>query len=111
MTYNLYKIRNKINGRCYIGFTSRSIEKRFAEHCHAPSRHRFISSEIQRLGAENFSVNHLATFNNESIARYFEMFFILKDKTLYPKGYNIACDGDKARFLAVKLTRKQNELF
>ena len=29
------------------------------------------------------------------------MFFILKDKTLYPKGYNIACDGDKARFLAV----------
>lgn len=109
--FNLYKIRNKINGSCYIGFTSRSIKRRFTEHCHAPSKHRFISSEIQRLGAENFSVNHLATFRNEGIARYFELFFILKEKTFYPHGYNIACAGDKARFLALKLTGKQNELF
>ena len=111
MNYNLYKIRNKINGRCYIGFTSRSIDKRFSEHCNAPATHRFISSIIRRFGAENFSVNHLATFRNESIARYFELFFILKEKTFYPNGYNISCAGDKARFLALKLTGKQNELF
>jgi len=52
----IYCITNKINGKKYIGFTSRPIEKRIAEHF-SPSSHKSgyaIHKAIKKYGKDNF---------------------------------------------------------
>lgn len=107
--YKLYKIVNKINGKCYIGYTCRDIYKRFNEHIH--NKRMYVSEQMRKDGIDNFTVMKLASFNKESIARFYEKFFILMNHTLFPNGYNLDCKGDDARFLRLQISGRQYELF
>ncbi len=35
----VYKITNKVNGKMYIGITTRSLEERWGQHCLDARRH------------------------------------------------------------------------
>lgn len=107
--FNLYKIVNKSNGKSYIGYTSRDINRRFVEHIH--NKHMYVSRQIREEGVDKFTIKKLATFSKESAARFYEKFFILMNHTLFPNGYNLSCEGDDARFLRLQISGKQYELF
>ena len=53
----VYLITNRINGKQYVGQTTRTLEERFSEHAQADS---LLGRAIQRDGAENFSREVLA---------------------------------------------------
>ena len=53
----VYKITNKINGKIYIGQTTRTFEQRWKEHCNDAMNFKDIylfHNAIRKYGKENF---------------------------------------------------------
>lgn len=51
----IYKVTNKVNGKCYIG-QSKNIARRFWEHrCISHESNPLIRDDLQRYGKENFA--------------------------------------------------------
>ena len=105
----VYKILNKLNGKKYVGMTSRSISIRFKEHCR--NTHRRISNAIQAYGASNFICSEIAHADTYSLALFLEKENIIKENALQPYGYNTACSGTDAQFLFIKNSGRQYDLF
>lgn len=105
----IYKILNKLNGRKYIGMTSRPVSVRFKEHCR--NTHRRISNAIQAYGASNFVYSEIAHADTHALALFLEKENIIKENALQPAGYNTMCGGTDAQFLFLKNSGKQYDLF
>ena len=89
----VYCITNHVNGKRYIGITSRSIEKRFAEHCKADS---YIGKAIRKHGVENFSMFEIDYASSISELYEKEMLWIEQYKT-FDDGYNLTLGGEGIR--------------
>jgi group I intron endonuclease len=95
--YTIYQITNKINGKRYVGFTSKQRPyDRFIDHCGEARAHRYNSvlhSSIRKYGRENFSFTILEQGSDKVVGlNEREPFFI---KTLIPE-YNMTLGGDGA---------------
>lgn len=87
----IYQIRNKINGKCYIG-QSVNPQKRFLEHTRKSSNSNLkITRSVQKYGRENFELNILyyGEDYNEKERYYIQFFDSIKN------GYNIAQGGEE----------------
>ena len=51
--YTIYKLTNKINGKTYIGYTTKTVEQRFNAHCRSPAD-THLCRAIKKYGANNF---------------------------------------------------------
>lgn len=98
----IYCIQNKINGKCYIGQTARSVEERFKSHCdHSVSGNFKIQKAIRKYGKENFEVITLMYLESNSEIglrsklNYVEKYFIKRFNTR-KCGYNMTDGGDGA---------------
>ena len=64
----IYKITNLINGKMYVGKTTKTIQQRFKEHCQDSKKerlsHRPLYSDMKEYGCENFSVELLEEDNS-----------------------------------------------
>ncbi len=89
----IYLIKNKINNKCYIGQTIRSLEKRWKEHSNANSTGSIINNAILKYQPENFEVSILVETDNNKLDEL-EIKFIEEYKSLYPNGYNIQTGGN-----------------
>lgn len=96
--YLIYKITNKINGKCYIGDTKENLLYRFYDHPFGSHFNNFLSSNahlynsMRKYGLENFTVRIL-TFDKDKTEKYY---IDLYDS--YNNGYNRSIDG-KSTFL------------
>lgn len=82
----IYKIKNLINGKVYIG-QSIHIERRWQEHCQ-PSTRSLIGKAIQKYGKENFSFQVLEECSYEQLDALEEQ-YISSYNSVVPNGYNI----------------------
>ena len=89
MSIGIYRITNKINGKSYIG-QSIHIERRWEEHC-KPSSSSLISKAIHKYGKINFFFEILEECQIEDLD-LLEQYWIKKENTISPFGYNIALD-------------------
>ena len=89
MSIGIYRITNKINGKSYIG-QSIHIERRWEEHC-KPSSSSLISKAIHKYGKINFLFEILEECQIEDLD-LLEQYWIKKENTISPFGYNIALD-------------------
>lgn len=81
----VYKITNLINGKIYVGQTTRTIEERLREH----KRSDFpIGKAIRKYGIENFKIDILSTCTSLDELNETEIFWISKLDCLTPNGYN-----------------------
>lgn len=68
----VYKLTNLVNGKIYVGQTTRSLEKRFKEHSHCKTS--LIGQAIHEFGEENFSREVLVTCDSKEETDNLEVF-------------------------------------
>jgi group I intron endonuclease len=97
----IYCIENKINGKKYVGKTTKNINERFEEHKRESklerSKTRLLYKAIQKYGLENFTITQLESIKITKLAER-EMFWISKLNTcVYNEnnnGYNLTLGGE-----------------
>ena len=92
--YIIYVHENKINGKKYIGQTSKSLERRSRANGIGYHHNQYFKEEIEKYGWDNF--NHIVLFENldSDIADEIEKSLIAKYNTMDERyGYNIQSGG------------------
>lgn len=91
--YFIYLIKNKINNKCYVGFTNR-IKKRWKEHILlAESGEGFkLHSAIRKYGKDNFSFEVIFSSNNREETLIYKEPYFIKLYDSFKNGYN-GCEG------------------
>ena len=101
--FKVYKIVNKINGKLYIGCTSRNLLERFSEHLYESSRgvltNIVLYKAIKKYGKNNFYIEELEICKSEKEMYQKEIEYIEKYQTFfkYNKGYNMTLGGEGLR--------------
>ena len=95
----IYKITNKINGKCYIGQTKNSLRKRLLSHIsHAKvntkSKKHYFQYALLKYGINNFEVDILEICETKQLNSK-EIYWISKYNSHDSKfGYNCTFGGD-----------------
>lgn len=91
---NIYKITNKINGKCYVGLTKFTIEKRFSKHKTEMKSDRVpkLYRSMRKYGFENFKIELIDTAKTIEELGEKEIYWIAKLETV-KNGYNILRGG------------------
>jgi group I intron endonuclease len=95
--FSIYMIRNKVNGKVYIGQTVRNISRRFSEHMKKPINNH-LNNAYNKYGKENFEFIVLETCDTLEELNKKEKYYIeLYDSMNRDKGYNLTSGGDKTK--------------
>jgi group I intron endonuclease len=86
----IYKIENLINGKLYIGQTTRSIESRFLSHSQGDM---IIGRAIRKYGIQSFKISVIDNAIDKQVLNEKEKYWIKKLNSLSPNGYNISIGG------------------
>mgnify|MGYP001170144436 CR=1 FL=1 len=93
----IYLITNKVNGKKYVGKTSRDLDCRWREHQLAAKKEEpdfYIARSIKHHGAENFTVKVIEECDSEKALAEAEIAWIAKLSTHGPAGYNLTDGGE-----------------
>ena len=93
----VYKITDKTNGKVYIGQTTRSLKKRWDEHCKL-NLCPLIHAAILKHGVENFTVEQIDSATSRDELDLKEQHWIKHYDCISPKGYNLTSGGNTCRF-------------
>jgi group I intron endonuclease len=93
---SIYVIKNKVNGKCYVGQTRKPIEKRFEQHLRKSSNCICLRNAITRHGKEFFSIEVLWSSDDctDEELNNKEIKFISELNTITPNGYNLTHGGE-----------------
>jgi group I intron endonuclease len=97
MEYIIYYIENKINKKIYIGYTSKTINKRFDEHIkNAKNKvNRRLYDAMNHYGYDNFIIKEIEICDDKFTANELESWYIYIFQSKNPdKGYNMTWGGD-----------------
>jgi group I intron endonuclease len=91
-----YLIQNKLNGKGYIGITTRSIDRRWYEHRFVQnSCGKLLAKAIQKYGEDSFEIKVLASaVEGIDGLKELEKQLIAQHNTIVPSGYNLTAGGD-----------------
>jgi len=91
-----YLIQNRLNGKGYIGITTRSVGRRWYEHRFVSnSCGKLLSKAIQKYGADSFEITVLASaLADVDGLKELEKQLIIQHNTIVPSGYNLTMGGD-----------------
>jgi group I intron endonuclease len=106
----IYKISNKINGKVYIGKTTKTLKKRWEEHCRATykdSPFRFHKA-IRKYLPENFQLTILYKAKTKQRLKTAEKILIRIYKSFdFKYGYNSTAGGEGTGPLHSEETKKK----
>jgi group I intron endonuclease len=92
----VYKLTNSINGKCYIGISSRAVDVRWMEHVarmrSGERKSNRLYTALAKYGPENFKIEVIAYAFSEEEVRALETHYIKKFNS-YLKGYNCNLGG------------------
>jgi group I intron endonuclease len=104
----VYLITNKINGKKYVGWTSKSLEVRWKQHSYQHSGCLALLRAINKHGVENFTTEILFTVPTKELAIRLEIEYIEKYKTISPNGYNLTSGGEGVAGDCEEVRRKKS---
>lgn len=111
MIYSIYKIKNLINGKAYIGMTARDPSKRWWEHCNIAEQKSgyFIHQAIRKYGSDYFSFQVIVQTKIKEHLKDLEILMIKEHNTHMSKnGYNKTWGGDGAPFIGKAGAKDRN---
>jgi len=88
----IYKITNMVNGKAYIGQTTRPLKERIKEHYSKDKS--LLYKAVKKYGKSNFEVEIICKCSSLKELGSKEKFFINKLRTLVPNGYNVSEGGE-----------------
>ena len=104
MSY-IYKIKNNINEKVYIGKTNQTIIDRFIQHCKDSARidrsNRPLYKAMNKYGVKNFSIEQIEECSLD-IVNEREKYWI-EYYNSFRSGYNATLGGDGASYLDYNL--------
>lgn len=86
-----------VNGKQYVGQTSRTLEQRWREHCSSGSKCTYLHNAIMKYGKGNFKIEQLDIALDQAELDYKEQHYIAFYNTLAPNGYNLDTGGHSGR--------------
>ena len=86
----LYEIKNRINNKTYIGYTTKTVKERFNEHCKLSESGKgyHLHKAMRKYGKENFEIKVLVEDERLDYIKELEKNYIEKQE-----GYNIHGGG------------------
>ena len=96
----VYRVTNKINGKQYIGYTTKTLEERKKLHlskAKSPSnKHYFylFKQAIRKYGIDNFDWEVLENCSSIEECCNREIYYISEYNTISPNGYNLTEGGN-----------------
>lgn len=109
----IYKITNDINGKTYVGQTTRQLGVRWKEHINDSSKgcNYPLHRAIRKYGQEHFHVMQIDVAITRDELDSKEEYWIVELNSLTPNGYNIRTGGHNSRFTDEALKKKHDALF
>lgn len=115
--YIIYQIKCLVNGKIYIGYTSRSLEKRWKEHLLCKLDTKFYRA-LKKYGIKNFSMSVIETYETKKEALSKEKYWIEKLNTI-SEGYNTHEGGlggktrtkEQIESLSKRMSGKNNPMY
>lgn len=108
----VYIITNNINGKVYIGQTTRTAAERFQGHLATVFKHKRdfkLSRALRKYGPENFKVQTLKICKDKEELNFYEKYFIEQYDSIN-KGYNMTIGGDGGDTYVAKTPEELNEI-
>lgn len=94
-TYGIiYVVTNTVNGKQYVGQTTKSLEKRWSGHTSGSAGHcRALWNAIRKYGKESFTLAAIDVGSSKIELDQAEMMWVEKLNTVAPNGYNLTAGG------------------
>jgi group I intron endonuclease len=91
----IYLVTNKINGKQYVGQTTKLLKRRWGLHLSDTRRKSsyYLHRSIAKYGDKNFCVEKIHTCESREELNFVEIFYIELLMTKSPYGYNMADGG------------------
>jgi group I intron endonuclease len=92
----VYKITNKINGKVYIGQSTRELQQRWSSHCCDAKTRRAnnkLHNAIKKYGPEAFEIEVLEKAETQEALDILEQKYIELYQSMGSKGYNLKSGG------------------
>jgi len=105
----IYKVTNRINGKIYIGKTSKTLEHRKFEHekISKGNSNLIFHRAIRKYGIESFKWETLCKCENDEELNLKEIEFINKFNSMPPVGYNISSGGTGGNNITYNPNKKE----
>lgn len=115
MLGKIYKITNHINGKIYVGQTTKSLKERFQKHCWRTTENdsyhlnMAIKKAIKKYGKENFTIELIEEVETTKLDEREVYWISFYDS--YNKGYNCTKGGQNGATRQTKLSwAEENEV-
>jgi group I intron endonuclease len=96
---SLYVVEHKSSGRCYVGWTAKTVQKRRAEHLMRARTERAtrFHRALRKHGEDAFDWVETQTFDTDDEAKQAEIYWIAKLKEFGVGLYNLTEGGEGAQ--------------
>lgn len=95
----IYAVKNKINGKYYIGQTFRTLEQRKREHLTEGQYHSVFHLAIDKYGPENFEWQIIDESDDQDTLNLLERLHIYRYESLVSHwGYNLKDGGSNGKY-------------
>jgi group I intron endonuclease len=92
----IYKIRNLVNNKYYIGQTTQELEERWRQHKQKNSNCRYLKHAFNKYGFDKFKFELICKCIDEDLD-ILEIKYMEEYKSLVPNGYNLREGGNGGR--------------